>query len=1375
MSLRVLDALIGEWEDIDDLIRTAVSRISASFPFHIEDGRGVGSKTTANLLESSAELMAYTKVHAFVGQYRAVESYHHLHLLKEMLRVTVYGWAEQMCTASQHVLRFPSHCSDDVSGSGSLSWCTSESKKRWETFRKHVRRRWRGQKHHSAHRKSTSLELVATGVSTPVPSNSTNERISPPSSPFPIASFVNVAATTQPLNHCDRSKKALQLHMAVTFSVHYYAFRRVLQTVLLPIQQSVTYSSLLDETLLALVKRIVVENASVFLTASLTAADYLLMRDSPCARVRAVGEEEDCVRTTTSPETKNPYPHHAPQVAMREVVNTTFIKPLSDSSTMNMEHSASLVSVLLKLVEECGNVSIQYQIASALHRMCFTSGEVVSKAAFRSCLLDNNASLDVAHAALAPLSVHHLKEVVEALGQCIDGYRRTRGAILVFAGAESLPGCNGRGGVPQPSQSLSPWGQLFLNSAFQGYVAGVAAVEQLEIIVEMTAVPLWLQACQEAYKSKHGEDRLEELHQIRVLQSDFLQVGSEFSANGAEEKMDKEHPPQAEGTTPAFLLHPSDGYPSMLFLLSAIEQSRKRFLPVLRRCVAAYFSEQLQYEDEVGGNDPHDSSVLLPLPPIVVEQCIYVLKMTRQCFESDPIQRVTLVERQLRLPHPHPHPYPATSVVNPVPGLTSLLEVAMETAWGGIREFFLSCEKRAAATLAHTLDYHVDCIVARQASYVPDIHDDLHSEAVHTLLDLATLLTDGSQFTKIYADLIAPKIVLAPTLASLDVYNWVVTLMDCHLGYTNTSPCFLLLRDVMEALQDQRYVCSKYPEPSGRGDVVLHGPPTSLNPGNRSVGPSRAGDGISSPNGGTLRLSLGSLASLSARHNPLLRRLNVLRFTRWKPYATLLQSSKSIIKMFERGGYLSEDFVDAVLRAEWCYDGNHARAYQGYGSFRFLRNPLGSILSNGSVEGEDDSRSSIARISQSTSSMVVGLSSALTSAVQQAAQNGGLAAFTSNGSLGNDDYDDDAAFSGAYGGVLRQEASASYPTTQDGNGSFSSRHSQTSRHTNHSSYLSSISDTSLRVEEKRKIRWSLGIGTLTFTIKEVGFAMESHHHTQGSEGNGMPKGNRRERAGVGSGAKQLRVGAPTVTVTGPPVCLIILQLLNRMTSRTSPLSFSLLVSYLPLKVPKEVVAQVLKSFLSAGLVQRVLEHQSYAYFITPTLSSVPRRVQVTVQYKNTHLDPHSSSHNAGGPLPGRWGTTPFPDHSSSMSQGYHPASPPSLPTPSDVSSPTTTHPENRETTPVGSSGSVTSVTAEKIQHEKNRWRVDIIVMRQLKGVGRTVPHEELFHSVAKHFDVLQLALTPAMFKASISYLLERDCIFRNEGNAYTVIRPSAST
>lgn len=1166
--------------------------------------------------------------------------------------------------------------------------------------------------------------------------------------------------------------------MAVTFAIHYYAFRRVLQTVLLPMHQSVLFASLLDDTLLSLVRKIVAENRTVYLSAALTAAEYLLRKDSPSLSNHPVGSGS---RTATIPSSAPLTGHHgdAEAAGPQDCGDTA-----TSSTTMPLEQSSSLVSVLLNLVEDCGDTSIQYHIASALHSMCFASGQRVSTAAFEKLIASGSKSQEGMSAAahpgltMASISVQRLKEVVEALGQCIDGYRRTRGAILIFAGADRGSQESGAAGTSARRHPLlSPWGEAFLTSAFQGYVAGVAALEQLESIVEMAAVPLWLQACQEAYKSKHGEDRLDELRQIRVHPADFLHV--ETPVHGSTEEkpsggigggMDSTSP--VAGAAPAscagISLHPSDGYPSMLFLLSAIESSRKRFLPVLRRCIATYFSEQLELEDDAGENDVQDNTLalLLPLPPLVVEQCIYVLKMTRQCFEKDAIQRVMLVE----------HPPQLSSPLGTVPGWTfCLLEVAMDTTLSGIRQFFLTCEKRAAATLAHTLDYHIDCIVARQSSYVPDIHDDLHTEAVHTLLDLATLLTDSIQFAKIYADLIAPKVILAPSLSSLDVFNWVAALMECHIGYTGTAPCFLLLRDVMEALQDQRYICSKYPESAsgGRGgaagDVsraVLRAAATAS-----GLGSGAAGNGSSGSPSGTLRLSLGSISPLSARHNPLLRRLNVLRFGRWKPYATLLQSSKSIIKMFERGGFLSEDFVDAVLRAEWCYDGNHAMAYQGYGSFRFPRNHLGSILSNGSVDGEDDGRSSIARISQSTSSMVVGLSSALSSAVQQAAQTGGLSAFTSNGSLGNDDYDDDAAFSGAYGGVLRQEASASYPTMEGRSGSFfSSRHSQTSRHTNHSnqSHLSSVSDTSLRVEEKRKIRWSLGIGMLTFTIKELTISADGTHIPHP----GPTKSSRMDtlHPGASSTTKPNRVGAHTVTVTGPPVCLIILQLLNRMASAASPLSFSLIVSYLPLRVPKEVVGQVLKSYLSAGLVQRVLKEQGYAYFMAATLASVPRRLQVVVQYKNPMTtDPNALSNSAATPQkPGGWGAAPTVRSGTTpgRSDTYPSPSPPSL-----EASASKTPPPTLTGNTEGHSGGSETIEAEKLKNEKCRWKVDVAVMRLLKEMGGTVPHGELLPRVTSYLEPFQFAVSPVLFKSSISYLLERDCIFRHGENAYGIDRP----
>lgn len=1149
-----------------------------------------------------AELEVYTKVHALLSCYRKVERYHHIRVAMALVHLTVSAWAEQQCRSSRYTLQNCDNEEENVEDAPSVG--------------------------------ASGVAFPGLAWKSPECSTCWSEFQTSIKESWVAASdgSPDVVAGQGPRTDVLDSELST-VDSVVTFAVRFYAFRRTLNTAFLRLYRP-SLPSTIDTMLLSVVKRLVKCNSKKFESAIMTMGSYLLTsKNSPFSITTALQRE---------------------------------LAPVEDSSKQS-EPSRPLdglgrwsdgISMVLSLAEDSTMKSIRDTVASGLQKICFANGLRVASHAFDQLTRYKSENTE-------ERSRQSLSLAARALGQCIEGYRCTRGAVLMLC-----PGV----GTETSGFQLTEWGALLLNRSFQGFVAGIAAYAGMPQVLHDVAVPLWLQACQQAHSLKYGQ---------RV----FIEKGHEQAAEGrgshpSEESPDTEGAPNEIGLpgrgaaanniasmgSSVFTLPTSEGYPTLLFLLSAIQHSRQRFLPLVSSCLAEYLSALLmKHERDVVG--PRGSTAaVLPLPSNVFEECIFVLKMTRLCFENEEMRRVSLLEGTGE----------------------SLAAVAMQTAFDGIREFFNTCEKRAAATLAHALDYHVQDMSAHQP-LSPEAFDSARSESIFVLLDLATLLSDTLYFSKLYADLVAPRVMLMHSVAALEVDNWVAALLECRLGYSDASPCILLLRDMMEALQDQRVLCTKHSgsAKSSTDDILGR-------------------MGLMSNSSRTIRLSLGSIGSImQSRPNPLLRRLQVLRCSRWKQYVALLHSSKSIKKIFEKSGLLTEDFVDSVLRAEWVYDGNPDKSYCGYGSFGQPQHQLSNLLFHKTTRnnegGESDSRNSIARFSQSTSSMVAGFSSALTSAVQQATQHRGLSAFTSNGA--SDDYDDEAAFSGAYGGVLRQAPSGTWSAE---NVSFSSIHSNNTSGT----FFNSVSDTTLRMEEKRKIRWSLGSGHLSFVIKDNDNTDVSPH---------QKRDGKKHHSGV--------------LIAGPPICLIILQILDRADERR-PITFGGIISSLPLKVPKEVLAQVLKTLLGAGVVSRAVQPQGYGYFIAPSLATLPKKnILVQIHFKNEPLQAPVEDTGVD--------TTPRPPKVEAVPSDALPSASPS---PDSAPSPA--------------------------ERRRRQCIIDVFIMKALKDSG-TATHEHLYSFVAATCGLEKVSLSE--FKSSIVALMEKECVYRYGSHGYSVTAPSAVT
>eukprot|EP00796_Vickermania_ingenoplastis_P005163 gene5163-3711_t len=1114
--------LVTAWEDIDCILQVAAKHSFERYSFR--SSSGVPAKSVH---VCASEQKAYAKVYAFLSSFRKVEGYHHVYLLRLMLQTTVAAWVHQMCMASSHELHLCCNAESQSlhnAGSAPKSW-SQAAVARWETFREGIHQRW--------------------VVNVPVE---------------------HVKDAHEHPCELNWEGRPVPLHSVVTFAMHFYAFRRILNTVFLRLWNPSASFSMADEVLFSIVKSILMTQVNMLSSSVMLVAQNLTDASKIETWEKSTGG--DVLSSEKLTEEGN-----------------------SNATYDDCASYAPLICIVAGLAEDCQLTNFKSFVTSKLESMCYARGLAVSTSAFKSLPKESVCNPE-----------DQLNHFRRALIECVDGCRHVqRGIDMLFTGQITS----------YPSIGLTAWGSAMMAHAFYGYMCGVTAYSELKSVIDNAAVPLWLESCDRAHRSYESGD------------PGFL-LPQTFGRSGG-----------AKGA----------GYPLLLYLVSAVGTGRDRFQPLLSERIGKYLAGLLHdcdSGDAIGAASPQ----VLPLPSTVFEKCIFFLQNVWVIRSPD---------------EPEPQ---------------SLPEIAMQTTLKGIHQFFAVCEGRAAATLAHALDYHVNGMIdGSHAAFI----ENTHSEAVHTLLDLTTLLTDVMYFSRLYADIIAPRVLGVRSVSALDVDNWVVALMESRLGSLEASPCRLLLRDMMEALQDQRTLCTKADSTSLTPSLQEH-----------SSRRERGGAASSSP---TLRLSLGSLGAMCpARPNPLLRRLRVLRCSRWKPYVTILQSSKSLQRMYEKARWFSEEIVDAVLRAEWAYNGNRDRHYQGYGSFGFLRNPLGNLLQDQpqSTDADDDGRSSMARISQSTSSMVAGFSSALTSAVQQAT------ALTASRGLWDDDYDEDAAFSGAYGGMLRQEVSGSWTPE---NVSLSSLNSHpTSRS------VPSATESSACVEEKRKMKWSLGSGQLTFAVKDP-------RHAEAKNRDG-----KRQHA--------------SVLVTGPPICFLLLQMMST-TTELSPLTFGNIISHLPLKVPKEVVGQVLKAFLSAGLTKRKLCGERYAYYIAPSFATIESKtVHITVQYKDSRaLVPDAAPEDAC----------------------------PASTTPTETTSaeaPTLAHSEE-------------SNSPEHVKQK--RAKMDIAIMRILKKES-TLSHTDLLTAVMNCVGPAYHISLPD-FKSSISVLLERECVYRNEHGSYTIEPP----
>lgn len=1004
---------------------------------------------------------------------------------------------------------------------------------------------------------------------------------------------------------------------------------------------------------------------------------------------------------------------------------------------------------------------------------------------------------------------------------------------------------------------------------------------------------------------------------------------------------------------------PAEGYPSLLLVLYLLGPARQKFVTALHERITVYLTELLHQYDEINPEkashegSPSASSLLsitsLPLPALVLEECIYLLKMNRLCFEHPDVEclcSMTLFNNDTegedeKKWSAQPGEFSGERAKDALGLLEyeslffALKQFAMETASCGIRKFFAKCEMRVAATLAYALEYYVQILIRKNRTMaMPERNKKLILSGekaddgggndplvvIQILIHLASLLSDPSIFSKFYAELLSPRALVANSYSELQIDHFVVDYMKTRLGFFSASSCILLLRDLAEAIHDRRSaiilapnkkvkreskrqkLCTWINADSLVNDVMeTFGIPRSILEGGLEIS-----EDHTERSENTLKLPLGLIHSDTAKPNYLMRRLKVLRISRWRPYVTLLETSSSIKKMFERGNWLSEAFVDAVLRAEWNYNHTEDRrgdpdlrdsCFSGYGSFCAQLDPgISNIFRDGfenlnerrrgrmgesdqdsgsfcsDKRDESDSRSTMSCISQSTTSVVAGLSSVLSSAFPQVTrQTRGFKVFTRNGSLGNDDSDDEdngnETVNDGSGEVAERPSSlASNPHSNRASGSHSpSNHHH--RHPHHvgrtdganttnrspsgggvtgsaavsrsversASWFSlsnltsrsvastttsfrttssttgddSMSTTVIREEEKRKMLWSLGCGLLNFTVSEdVPYADTPSKLNEGKGGYDdssllspcpsplhmsdphHPEAQRRANNNV----EQSPCSHISISIRGPPIALILLQLLDRA-SATHPLSFNRIVNHLPLRVPKPIVGQILKIFVTCGLVERILHSvpkvergdtgersYQYGYYMTEHLSSsMPPEVNITVHYRMVE---ECTAEDAGNASSRKHTRKRFTHACHPPLSAFAPLTKEetdTLPSPSSFrrersiqSGAVMTVPQTScvgssialpEHSGVATEREVPQEETKKIEQLKKA-RLHVAIIRCVKK-ETVMTHNALFDRLSA-----EMGVTPIKFKNAIEFLLEREYLYRSSSTSYCLNKPA---
>ncbi|EPY15551.1 hypothetical protein STCU_11934 [Strigomonas culicis] len=532
---------------------------------------------------------------------------------------------------------------------------------------------------------------------------------------------------------------------------------------------------------------------------------------------------------------------------------------------------------------------------------------------------------------------------------------------------------------------------------------------------------------------------------------------------------------------------PVEGFPTLLYLLPRRHAVRRRLLDGFSRGVAAHLQELLREAQP----SPPAAAALLPQP--VFERCIFAARMTVQAFFQDDSLPLRAVDDDVGVAPPQ-------TADGRQPSAAALS--ADDAVRAGLAIFFAATAASVELTLAQALHAQLLEDLSRPARVAT-------LEVVDTLLDLASLLPSRDAFVRRYKAMVAPRLMHVAAAAELDTDTEIFARMALRLGAAATAPCLTLLRDLRQALSDAQRAEAGDPRLVLSLARLTRSPPPPHRSFHHAVGP-----------------------------HLLLRHARVLCAAWWQPHAPVLVTAGRLRRLSERGRWLHPAMVDAVLRMEHCYRGAPTAAE---GTPRYV--PYAGPATPGAAAEARRPPPSPA----TASTVARGVSSALSSVQQGSSRLYGNVrrAEGLSGGFGNDDPDDDAAFSEAYGGLLPPAAMSMGGGYASNNSTVSSIFGDRALSDGGSTVVSAV--VAEGAVAQRRLQWPLSCGRLTFSI--------------------APR----------------RPGGRHALVGGPPLVLLFLQGLAR---RRGGCSFGQLLQDMPVRAPKPCWRYLMKALVAHRIVER---------------------------------------------------------------------------------------------------------------------------------------------------------------------------------------------
>ncbi|CBZ26092.1 conserved hypothetical protein [Leishmania mexicana MHOM/GT/2001/U1103] len=697
---------------------------------------------------------------------------------------------------------------------------------------------------------------------------------------------------------------------------------------------------------------------------------------------------------------------------------------------------------------------------------------------------------------------------------------------------------------------------------------------------------------------------------------------------------------------------------------------------------------------------------------------------------------------------------------------TSPALLAIAAVRKGFQGFLISLEKRAVLALVGALYGLVQEGAAQQPPAA-------QMDAVDTILNMASLLNSKDMFVLLLKGYLAPQVMMCRSQPEIVVESQVVDRMAYRLGAAVAAPCITLLRDLQLAMSDPRSTM-RSPSPSGARAEPAEAWELNATHGSLS-GDGRRGDG-GDFGGASSRNMATECAQLVATRDAetlrairplqhgafgLIHRVRVLCQAWWQPHTAVLVSSRRLRQLWEQHQLLDERFVDAVLSVEWQYSG-HSEPFRGYGQQvrpRELENssplhPLGSHWWHGDGAQNTGSLAAGTQLRTVTAAAVVrGFSSALGNAVRRTGRQAG--------DFGYDDSDNESEdYREAYGGLLtlstlQQYSSAYAPSNSSYRGSnlssvgspgavggpgASGVHRGTSdggQSTTADDHASTAVPADGQLERKR-LRWPLGNGQLSFYIFSRGAASAGRSASQG------------------------------VQIVGPPLTLLVCQLLDRASEQLY--TFDALHKALPVQAPKPLLAHILHELVKAGIVVRSVAagtRQLTYQLRNDTREVLQRKVIVDVRAaaRQQWVTQTMAMTTADAADDGE-------DNSSERGGARNPASP-ANPTEAATAFPTSSLKPARQArldapakAKAAPSASVDEPSSPTYSLDRTH-KIKVCIVRIMKA-ERVLPHRELVERVALALED-QFVVTPSQFKHCVAQLIEKEFLQRGEQAEYMFV------